>query len=137
MENSITISVLVNAPIHKVWDKWTKPEHIVRWTFASDDWHAPFAESDLKVGGKFSTTMAAKDGSFSFDFSGVFTDVHAPTRLAYTMDDGRMALVEFQTVGAATKVTESFQMEGENSEEMQRSGWQAILDNFKKYVESL
>lgn len=81
--------------------------------------------------------MAAKDGSFSFDFSGVFTDVHAPTRLAYTMDDGRMAVVEFQTVGAATKVTESFQMEGENSEEMQRSGWQAILDNFKKYVESL
>lgn len=136
MENSITVVATIKAPITEVWDKWTNPKHIVHWNFASDDWHTPHAESDLREGGKFISTMAAKDGSFQFDFGGIFTQVNAPNLLAYTMEDGRLAMIKFEAINGETVLTETFQMERENSEELRRTGWQAILDNFKKYVES-
>lgn len=133
----ITVEAVINAPVDKVWEFWSEPEHITKWAFASDDWSAPKAENDLKVGGKFSTTMAAKDGSASFDFGGIYDKVEKDTLMFYTMDDGRKAFIFFQKQGEkSTKVIEIFEMESENSEEMQRDGWQAIMDNFKKHVEA-
>lgn len=134
-ENVITVECTVMAPIQKVWECWTEPEHIVNWSAASDDWHAPRAENDLKVGGKFTTVMAAKDGSMSFDFGGVYTEVKEFEKIAYTLGDGRKVSVSFADLGDGVKVTESFEMEHSHSYEMQKSGWQAILDNFKKYTE--
>lgn len=131
----ITIESTVNAPVEKVWKYFSEPEHITKWCQASDDWHAPYAENDLRKDGRFRTTMAAKDGSVSFDFSGVYTDVQRNTRIAYAMDDGRTVEVNFEAAGEKTKVTETFEAEGENPVEMQREGWQAILNNFKKYTE--
>lgn len=107
----------------------------MQWCQASDDWHAPRAENDLKTGGKFSTTMAAKDGSFSFDFGGVYDEVTEHKLIKYTMGDGRKVSVVFNAQGNATEVIETFEPESTNPEEMQRGGWQAILDNFKKYTE--
>ena len=132
---SITVETLINAPIEKVWKFWSDPEHITQWCQASDDWHAPYADNDLRDGGKFRTTMAAKDGSFSFEFEGVYTKVREHEFIAYTMADGRKVAVQFESQGNQTKVTETFDPESENSVEMQQQGWQAILDNFKKYVE--
>jgi len=132
---AITVTTTVNAPIETVWNCWTKPEHITQWCQASDDWHAPHAENDLRVNGKFKTTMAAKDGSYSFDFGGTYTHVEHPTVIAYRMDDGRRAHISFIPEGASTKVVETFEIEDENPGEMQRGGWQAILDNFKKHAE--
>lgn len=134
----ITVEAVINAPVDKVWKFWSEPEHIKQWAFASDDWEAPKAENDLKVGGKFSTTMAAKDGSVSFDFGGTYDMVEKNVLMFYTMgEDGRKAFVFFQKLGDnQTKVTEVFEMETQNPEEMQRSGWQAIMDNFKKHVEA-
>lgn len=132
---TITVETTVNAPATKVWNFWNQPEHIKNWCHASDDWHAPFAESNLRPGGKFKTTMAAKDGSFSFDFGGEYTSVIENQLIEYTMGDGRRVRVEFVDKGNATSVTEKFDMENTHSEEMQRSGWQSILDNFKKYTE--
>ncbi len=131
----ITIEAIVKASVSKVWEYWNKPEHIVRWAFASDDWEALAPENDLRSGGTFKTTMAAKDKSASFDFTGVYTAVKEHELIEYTMDDGRHVKVEFTELPESVKVTEAFEPESENSEEMQRSGWQAILDNFKKYVE--
>lgn len=132
----ITVEAEVNAPVEKVWKCWSGPEHIVNWCHASDDWHAPFAENDLRTGGNFKTDMAAKDGSFSFDFGGIYTEVKEYKIINYTMGDGRKAEVIFGDNGGKTKITESFEAENMNSLEMQRFGWQAILDNFKKYTES-
>lgn len=112
------------------------PKDIVKWCQASDDWHAPAAEVDLKNGGKFKTTMAAKDGSFSFDMEGTYTNVKPTSVLEYDMADGRYVSIQFSKEGNGTKVVETFDPETENPIEMQRGGWQAILDNFKKYVES-
>lgn len=134
--NPITVQALMNAPIEKVWEFWNEPKHIMNWAFASSDWEAPAAQNDLQVGGKFVTTMAAKDKSASFDFTGVYTKVHNHETIEYTMDDGRKVSVKFETVPEGVQVTETFDPENENSEEMQRAGWQAILDNFKKYIES-
>ncbi|HEY1040390.1 MAG TPA: SRPBCC family protein [Bacteroidia bacterium] len=140
MENStatvITVETTVSAPVNKVWDYWTKPEHITQWCFASDDWHCPKAENDIKTGGKFSSTMAAKDGSFSFDFGGVYDKVEPNKFIAYTMGDGRQAEITFTQEGSSTKVVEKFHAESQNPIEMQKGGWQAILDNFKKHVEN-
>lgn len=133
---AITVETTVNAPIEKVWDYWTGTQHITSWYQATDDWHAPFAENDLTEGGKFITTMAAKDGSFSFDFGGVYTTVEQHKRLAYTLDDGRKVKIDFVSDGDTTTVTETFEAENTHSLEMQQSGWQAILDNFKKYTET-
>ncbi|MBL7839697.1 MAG: SRPBCC family protein [Cyclobacteriaceae bacterium] len=135
-QKAITIQTTVNAPVEKVWKYWNQPEHITKWAFASDDWHAPKAENDLRVDGTFSTTMAAKDGSFSFDFGGVYTKVENHKIIEYTIGDGRKVKVEFVPEGNQTKVVETFELESQNPEEMQRGGWQAILDNFKKYTEA-
>lgn len=134
-KNAITIQATVNAPIEKVWTFWNEPNHITQWAFASPDWHAPKAENDLRVDGKFSTTMAAKDGSFSFDFEGVYTKVEKHKSIEYTIADGRKVKIEFIAEGNQTNVVESFDPEGENPEDMQRDGWQAILNNFKTYTE--
>lgn len=135
---SITVEAVINAPVEKVWQCWTDPEHIKQWAFASDDWEAPFAENDVREGGKFKTTMAAKDGSSKFDFTGIYTLVTPNDRIEYVMDgeDRRQVLARFESEGDTTKVTETFDMEHENSEELQRAGWQAILENFKKHVEA-
>src|SRR5687767_11022538 len=132
---SITVQSTVNAPVEKVWKYWTSPEHITKWNAASDDWHSPRAENDLRVGGKFSARMEAKDGSMGFDFAGVYDAVKTNELIEYTMSDGRKVSVKFSRNGNQTQVVETFDAEGMNSLELQRTGWQAILDNFKKYVE--
>lgn len=132
----ITIQTAINLPKEKAWEFWNDPKHITKWAFASDDWEAPYADNDLKVGGKFKTTMAAKNGSQSFDVIGVYTDVVEFKRIEYDMEDGRHVGIVFETVPEGTKVVETFDPESENSRELQKSGWQAILDNFKKYAES-
>ena len=132
----ITIQATVKAPIGKVWQLWTGAEHIVHWNNASDDWHTPKATNDLWAGGNFSFTMAAKDGSFSFDFNGTYDQVVENQRIEYTIEDGRKVNVHFSEVDGGTFVMENFEAENMNSVELQRSGWQAILDKFKKYAES-
>ncbi len=132
----ITVENTINAPVQKVWEYWTKPEHITHWNNASDDWHTPRAENDLRTGGSFVSRMEAKDGSMGFDFGGVYDDVKPNEYIEYTMGDGRKVKVNFSFRGNSTKVTESFEAEGTNPLEMQKMGWQAILDNFKKYVEA-
>jgi uncharacterized protein YndB with AHSA1/START domain len=134
-KTEITVSVIVNAPLQKVWQFWTLPEHIKQWNFASDDWHTPKAENDLRVGGKFLSRMEAKDGSFGFDFLGVYDEIKENKLITYTMVDGRKAKIIFINEGNATKVIETFEAENENSIELQQGGWQAILNNFKKYSE--
>ena len=136
-KTSITVSTIVNAPVAKVWDAWGEPAHIVKWCSASDDWHVPTATNDLRTGGTFSTRMEAKDGSFGFDFGGIYDEVKTNEVIAYTMGDGRKVHIVFEGEGNTTKVTETFDAESENSVEMQQAGWQAILDNFKKYTETL
>ena len=131
----ITVESTINAPIEKVWEYWAKPEHIVQWNSASDDWHTPRAENDLRVGGKFTARMEAKDGSFGFDFEGIYKAVTTNEHIEYTIADGRKVQIDFSRDGDKTKVKESFEAESQNSIEMQRGGWQSILDNFKKYVE--
>lgn len=131
----ITVENTVNAPVSKVWDLWNSPEHITKWNQASPDWHSPSSENDLRVGGSFKTRMEAKDGSFGFDFGGIYDVVDHHKTIEYTMDDGRRVIVKFQSNGDTTKVTESFDAENTHSHEMQKGGWQAILDNFKKYAE--
>lgn len=135
-DNPITIQTVVNAPIEKVWECWTDPKHITGWAFASDDWEAPHAENDVRVDGKFSTTMAAKDKSASFEFGGVYTAVEEYKHIAYVMDDDREVDITFSETPDGVKIVQSFDPESENSREMQRDGWQAILENFKKYAES-
>lgn len=133
---TITVEIVINAPMETVWECWTRPEHIVHWAFASDDWEAPAAENDVRAGGRFSTAMAAKDKSATFDFTGVYTDVRAHELIAYDLDDGRHVNVAFAELPGGVRVTETFEPEKTNPEAMQRSGWQTILDNFKRYVES-
>lgn len=135
---TITVEVVVRAPMEKVWKYWTDPSHITKWCFASDTWEAPKAENDLRTGGRFLTTMAAKDKSASFDFTGTYTAVEDGSLIEYTMDgdDHRKVQIHFAPVGDGVRVTESFEMEAINPREMQQSGWQSILDNFKTYVEN-
>jgi len=132
----ITVKTTVQAPLAKVWDYWTKPEHITQWNNASDDWHTPRAENDLRTGGRFTARMEAKDGSMGFDFGGVYDEVKNHELIAYTIGDGRKVRVQFRQAGNATDVEESFEAEDTHSIEMQQGGWQSILDNFKKYTES-
>lgn len=132
----ITIETLVGATPGNTWHIWTTPEHIVKWNAASDDWHTPRATMDLRIGGTFTSRMEAKDGSVGFDFSGTFTKVVPKEVLEYAMEDGRKVSIQFRDEGGMTRVIETFDPEAENSIEMQRAGWQAILDNFKRYTES-
>ena len=133
---TITVETTVNAPLEKVWKYWNEPDHITKWAHASDDWHTTRAENDLKTGGKFLSRMEAKDGSFGFEFAGIYDLVKDKEYIEYTMADGRKVKINFTGNGDTTKVVESFDAEETNSVEMQRGGWQAILDNFKKYVEN-
>jgi uncharacterized protein YndB with AHSA1/START domain len=135
-KNAITVEAVVNAPLEKVWAYWSEPKHITEWCQASPDWHAPYAENDLRKDGKFKTTMAAKDGSFSFDFEGTYTNVQPLKSIEYAMSDGRKVIISFTNDGKATKVVETFDPESENPVDMQRAGWQAILNNFKTYAET-
>ena len=130
----ITVKVTLHAPIEKVWQYFTLSQHITKWYFASDDWHAPRAENDLRIGGKFFTRMEAKDGSFGFDFEGVYETIKLNEEIAFGLEDGRKVIISFSTEGSNTIVTESFDTENINPIEMQQQGWQAILDNFKKYI---
>ncbi|NHC43459.1 polyketide cyclase [Bacillus sp. MM2020_1] len=131
----VTVKATVNAPVEKVWEYWTEPKHITKWNNASDDWHTPIAENDLTVGGKFLTRMEAKDGSFGFDFGGIYDEVKLNELISYTMGDGRKVTITFKAQGNETEVIETFDAETSNPVEMQQAGWQAILDNFKKYAE--
>lgn len=132
----VTVSTIINAEPKKVWDYWTKPEHITKWNFASDDWHCPSAENDLRVGGKMNSRMEAKDGSFGFDFEAIYDEIKDRKRIVYTMLDGRVVETDFESLGGKTKVITTFDAESQNPVDMQKDGWQAIIDNFKKYVES-
>jgi len=134
MSHYIDIQTLVNAPLANAWEVLTNPEHICQWNHASDDWHCPKASNDLREGGRFSYTMAAKDGSFSFDLEGVFTQVEAPHALCYNLADGRKVEVSLQETADGVLVAQRFEPEQENPEEMQRMGWQAILDNYGRFA---
>lgn len=134
---SITVSTLINAPIEKVWTVWTNPEHIMKWNAASDDWMTAKVENDLRAGGKFLSRMEAKDGSFGFDFEGIYDEVEINKLLTYSLADNRKVSISFSAESNQTLVTEVFEPEEENAVEMQQAGWQSILNNFKKYTEEL
>jgi uncharacterized protein YndB with AHSA1/START domain len=131
----ITVETTVNEPIEKVWKYWTEPQHITKWNNASDDWHTPFAQNDLRVGGKFLSRMEAKNNSFGFDYSGIYDEVKLNEIISYILDDGRKVRITFIGQENKTKIIENFEAEKTNSIELQQNGWQAILDNFKKYTE--
>lgn len=132
----ITVQTEINAPVEKVWEYWTNPIHIIQWNAASPDWHTPRATNDLRVGGKFSSRMEARDGSMGFDFEGVYSAVEQYKHIAYGLEDGRQIDVLFESTATGTTVTEMFDGETEHPAEQQRAGWQSILDNFKNYVSS-
>jgi uncharacterized protein YndB with AHSA1/START domain len=134
-KETITVTAIIDAPVQKVWKLYTEPQHIVQWNNASPDWHTPTAKNDLKTGGKFVLRMEAKDKSAGFDFTGTYNEVKENELLAYTMEDGRKAQVTFSRQGNQTKITIVFDAETENPADLQRQGWQAILDNFKAYAE--
>lgn len=137
MSEKINVNANIQAPIDVVWDAFTDPDAITSWNAASDTWHCPKAENDLRVGGRFLSRMEARDGSAGFDFTGTYTEVTPHERIAYTIDDGRDVDVRFTAGDVRTEVSVTFEAEDENSIEMQREGWQEILTNFKKYVERL
>lgn len=135
-KTTITVEVTVHKPVEEVWTYWNEPQHITKWCYASDEWHAPTAENDLRAGGNFVTRMEAKDGSMGFDFGGVYDEVRVHEFISYTMGDGRKVEITFISQGDDTKVIEAFDAESTHSLEMQQAGWQAILNNFKSYSES-
>ncbi len=135
MSERITIETIVRAPIARAWFAYTDPKHIMKWNHASDDWHCPHATNDLRVDGTFTSRMEAKDGSVGFDFTGTYTEVIPEERIAYRMEDGRMAEIEFMSEGDATRVRVTFDIEHENPPEMQREGWQNILNSYAREAE--
>lgn len=132
----ITIDSIISATPEKIWVYWTEPDHITKWNFASNDWCCPSAENDLVVGGKYKARMEAKDRSFGFDFEAVYDEIIEHEKITYTLADSRKVTTTFEKLEGTIKVTTVFDAESENPIEMQRDGWQAILNNFKKYVES-
>jgi uncharacterized protein YndB with AHSA1/START domain len=132
---TITVQTQIKAPIEKVWKFYTIPEHITQWNNASDDWHTPHATNDLKVGGRFLWRMESKDGKMGFDFNGVYSEVKYHELIKYEIEGGRKVEIKFSSKNSETDVEITFEAETENSIELQRTGWQAILNNFKKYVE--
>jgi len=132
----ITIVAVANAPIAKVWKAWTTPGDIMQWNFADPSWHTPSSENDLRVGGKFKNRMEARDGSFGFDFEGVYNTIEHHKEITYTMGDERKATTLFSEQNGKTTIQTTFDAETENDPEFQKQGWQAILNNFLKYVES-
>lgn len=135
-EITITIATVVAAPIAQVWTCYTEPEHITRWNFASEDWCCPSAANELRAGGRYRARMEAKDGSAGFDFEATYDEVSQGETLAYTIVDGRKVKTAFAANDGTTTVTTTFEAEQEHAVELQRQGWQAILDNFKRYVEA-
>lgn len=135
-KTTITIEATINAPVEKVWNAWTNTDAITKWNNASPDWHTPKAEHDLRSGGKFSYRMEAKDGSAGFDMEGVFDFVKPNEYIEYTLGDDRKVKITFTGKGHETHLLETFEAEETNAVEMQRDGWQAILNNFKNYVET-
>jgi uncharacterized protein YndB with AHSA1/START domain len=135
-KTKISIEASIKASIDKVWEFWTEPKHIMKWNNASDDWHTTRAENELRVGGKFLSRMEAKDGSFGFDFWGIYDVVTKNKLIEYTLGDGRKVSTSFSFDGLATNIISTFEAETENSVELQKGGWQSILNNFKKYVET-
>ena len=133
----ITVSVKVKGRLEEIWDHFTNPEHIINWNFASEDWCSPRANNDLRIGGKFMTRMEAKDGSFGFDFEGIYTEVTEYKGYTYELEDGRLVVVSFEVIDGGVMVREDFDSESENTAEAQEYGWQCILENFKKYSEAL
>lgn len=133
---TITIETTVHAPVAKVWEYWTAPQHIVQWNCASPDWHSPRVENNVTTGGRFNIRMEAKDGSMGFDFAGTYDKVVSTEQINYTLSDGRKVSVGFISDPKGTRIVEAFETETENSIDMQRNGWLAILNNFKKYAES-
>lgn len=133
----LTATVSINAPIEKVWKCWNTPEDIMQWNQASPDWHCPASEVDLRIGGKFTDTMAAKDGSFSFDFWGTYDDIIENELIMVTLGDGRKWKTTFASNGDVTEVVENFEAEDQNPHEMQQAGWQAILNSFKAHCEKI
>ena len=131
----ITVRNKIDKPVGTVWNLYTDPSHIVKWNTATAEWHTPRAENDLRKGGRFLSRMEARDGSMGFDFSGTYDEVEKHERIEYTLDDGRKVLVTFGSKGDSTEVTVSFDPESTNPVEMQRGGWQAILDSFKLYAD--
>lgn len=136
-DSMIQVQVDVAAPIHVVWDAWTLPEHIVQWNMASEEWHCPRASNEVKVGGRLSATMAARDGSMEFDFGGTYTEVEVGTRLVFVMDDQRRVEIDFSTTDRGVTIVERFDSDGQYPVELQQQGWQAILDNFKIHAERI
>lgn len=133
----ITVETSIKAAIGKVWECWTDPAHIVNWNFASNEWECPSAKNDLRPNGAFNWRMEAKNGTMGFDFTGVYSEIIENELIAYQISDGRKVTVEFIIVDNEVKVVERFEAEGSNANEQQKAGWQAILQNFKKYVESI
>ena len=131
----ITVKTTVTTSIEKAWDFWTNPKHITKWNNASDDWHCPKAMNDLKTGGKFNFTMAAKDNSMRFDFEGIYANVIEFKLIEYTIVDGRKVKISFEETQNGIEIIESFEPETMNPKELQRQGWQSIIDNFKKHAE--
>jgi uncharacterized protein YndB with AHSA1/START domain len=132
----ITVQTLVKAPIEKVWKHWNEPSSINQWCTATPEWETINAQNDLRIGGEFSSRMQAKDGSMGFDFGGIYSDVIPNQYIAYEMGDGRKVEIAFREENGLVRVTETFDMENQNPEEMQRGGWQAILDNFRDFTEN-
>lgn len=135
-QTKITVEATVNAPVEKVWQAWNNPADIIKWNTADPNWHTPHSENDLRLNGKFRHRMEAKDGSFGFDFEGTYDKVDLHKEIAYTMPDGRTATTLFADQGGKTILTTTFDPETENAPEFQKQGWQSILNNFVKYVES-
>lgn len=131
---SITVKTIVNAAPAKVWEFWTSPEHIINWNFATPEWHCPSAKNDLKPGGTFSWRMEAKDGSMGFDYAGKYLKIDEPVLIEKELEDGRKVTISFEALDGKVEVIETFEPD-DNDPELQRQGWQAILNNFKKYVE--
>ncbi|MDP2188339.1 MAG: SRPBCC family protein [Sphingobacteriaceae bacterium] len=138
----VTLQITMAAPLAKAWAYWTQPEHIMQWNFADPSWHCPAATNDLRVGGSFNYRMAARDGSFAFDFEGIYDAVEPEALIAYHLADGRTVRITFDAsmpsaTGADEQVlvTQTFDAETENPIDMQRAGWQAIMDNYKRVVE--
>lgn len=135
MDTKIQIEAVISSSPSKVWTYWTEPKHITKWNFAVPEWCCPSASNDLKVGGKYAARMEAKDGSFGFDFEAIYDEVVPQKKLTYTMADGRKVTTTFEPQGDKTKVTTVFVAETQNPIEIQKNGWQSILNNFKKYTE--
>jgi uncharacterized protein YndB with AHSA1/START domain len=131
----VTVKTTVNVPVEKVWEFWTEPNHITKWNNASEDWHTPVAENDLRPGGSFLSRMEAKDGSFGFDFKGIYDEVKLLEFISYSLEDGRKVEISFEGKENETEIIETFDPDTSNSIELQQTGWQAIIDNFKKYAE--